>query len=86
MVERKSLLSLGFYEKSPFTGSDHSLRYRIEKKESSDGETPQKKLLTTAWYGPFAYDHTPDEEKITFEAEFSDQGMEDIVRWLNDQQ
>jgi hypothetical protein len=35
MVQRKDLLSLGFYRLSPFHGSDRALSYRIEKIEES---------------------------------------------------
>lgn len=33
MVNRRDLLHLSFYQKSPFLGSDGPLRYRIEKAE-----------------------------------------------------
>ncbi len=79
MVERNRLLSLSYYEKTSFTGSDHDLRYRIEKKESDD----QKELIVTAWKGKFAFDHTPDDKKNTHTAPFSEEGLSDIVDWLN---
>ncbi|MBR1629631.1 MAG: hypothetical protein IJ679_10280 [Lachnospiraceae bacterium] len=79
MIDKNHLLTLSYYEKAPFTGSDAGLRYRIEK-TSIDGEA---KFLATAWRGPFAFDHTPDEEKTTHTASFSDEGLESIVAWLN---
>ena len=79
MIERKQLLALSFYEKSPFTGSDGKLRYRIEKLLEDD----TKMLLATAWFGIFAFDHTPDDEKQTFKADFSEDGMEQIINWLS---
>lgn len=36
MVNRKDLMSLGFYKLSPYTGSDGNMRYRIEKKRRHD--------------------------------------------------
>lgn len=39
MLQRKELLSLGFYKKSPFTGSIGDLRYRLEKYDVPE-ETP----------------------------------------------
>ena len=79
MVQRNDILSLGFYEKSPFTGSDHLLRYRIEKLE-----TVEKKLLQiTIWQGIYSFDHTPIEEKTTHTEDFSEEGMQQIITWLN---
>ncbi len=80
MVERNRLLSLSYYEKAPFTGSDKTLRYRIEKQESEEG----KQLLVYAWNGPYAFDHTAKEEMTTHFADFSDEGLSDITSWLND--
>ena len=79
MVERNRLFPLSFFEKSPFTGSDKRLRYRIEKQES-DGE---KHFLVTAWHGEFAFDYTPEEEKVTRNAPFSEEGLDEITDWLN---
>ena len=31
MIKRKDLLALSFYEKSPFTGSEGPMNYRVEK-------------------------------------------------------
>ena len=36
MTHREDLLSLGFYERSPYTGSDGLMRYRIEKEEDKE--------------------------------------------------
>ena len=80
MVERNRLLSLSFYEKSPFTGSDGLLRYRIEKTET-DGK---KQLLASAWFGEFAFDHTPDEDKSTHTSDFSEEGLSALCDWLNE--
>lgn len=82
MVKRKNLLALSFYEAYPFTGSDNGLRYRIEKSENDDGS---KQLLATAWHSPLAFDYTPEENKTTYLAEFSDDGLTAIADWLNTQ-
>ena len=79
MVERNRLLSLSYYEKAPFTGSDRSLRYRIEKHETEGN----KQLIVYAWNGLYSYECTPHEEMTTHLADFSDDGLDDIVSWLN---
>ncbi len=96
MVQRKDLLTLNFYKTTPFTGSLGSLRYRVEKimvtasdaqlGDSPDAAAPSEpKLLATAWHGPFAFAHTPDAEKITFQADFSEEGLCAVADWLNAQ-
>ena len=43
MIDRHSLLALNFYKKSPFTGSDGNMRYRVEKIEFPIPDTKMKK-------------------------------------------
>jgi hypothetical protein len=81
MTKREDLLSLGFYERSPYTGSDGQMRYRIAKEE--DKEAGTKELVCTIWPGPYSFDHTDDTQKITFRADFSEDGMNEIITWLN---
>lgn len=87
MIDRKSLLSLNFYKSSPFTGSDGNLRYRIEKITLPDdtAASSQLRLQATIWPGPFAFSHTPNEKKTTYLAAFSEEGLQDITQWLNQQ-
>ncbi len=94
MVTRKDLLTLNFYKTTPFTGSVGSMRYRVEKvavpiagASAPEGEEPPYDTLlqASAWHGPFAFHKTPDSEKLTFQAPFSEEGLEQIVAWLNQQ-
>lgn len=74
MTALKDLLSLGFYKKTCYFGSDGSMRYKIEKKDDS--------FLLTTWKGPFAFD-TTSEEKTTFEAPFSEDGLKEVCDEIN---
>ena len=72
MVQRKDLLSLGFYRLSPFHGSDRALSYRIEKIEEVIGEDDKgkpKKAITglrvTTYPGPYNFQNTDDSLKET---------------------
>ncbi|MBQ1333132.1 MAG: hypothetical protein IIZ51_04365 [Lachnospiraceae bacterium] len=77
MTEKKTLFNVGYYKKGGvFTGSDAGMRYRVAK--TGDGV-----LTAWAWPEPFAFAETPDERKVTFEAELSDEGLEQIAAWLN---
>ncbi len=79
MISYQQLLTLGFYELSPFTGSDGEKCFKIEKTNADD----EKKLIAYAWKGPFAFDHTSDDDKRTFLTEFSQNGLCEISDWLN---
>ncbi|MBQ5430499.1 MAG: hypothetical protein IIU28_02455 [Lachnospiraceae bacterium] len=81
MTKREDLLSLGFYERSPYTGSDGQMRYRIAKEE--DKEAGTKELVCTIWPGPYSFDHTDDADKVSFRADFSEDGMDEIIKELN---
>ncbi len=77
------LLPLSFLKKSPYTGSKGTLRYRIEKIEKGEEPDIQKLLLVSTWTTPFAFDKTPEEEIKQEEFAFSQEGIEDILRYLN---
>ena len=78
-IEKKDLLPLGFLKKSPYTGSFQGIRYRIEKQE--EGE--EKSLLVSSWPEPYAYLHTPEEEKEKKSFPFSEKGLEEIRLYLS---
>ncbi|MDD6550351.1 MAG: hypothetical protein PUF16_01035 [Lachnospiraceae bacterium] len=83
MVQRKDLLHLSFYEKSPYLGSDGPLRYRIGKDETGDGDDKKKVLKVTIWPGPFSYDKTPEEKMSSKNFEFSEEALDDICEWIS---
>ena len=78
-VNKKDLLPLSFLKKSPYTGSFQGIRYRIEKQE--EGEC--KSLLVYTWPEPYAFSHTPEEEKEKKSFSFSEKGLEEIRLYLS---
>ena len=82
MIKRSDLLALSFYEKSPFTGSDKGMRYRVEKVTD---EANEAFFQATVWREPFAFDHTPDEEKTVHREAFSEDGLLELITWMNDE-
>ena len=78
---RKDLLSMGFYEKSRFTGSIGNLNYILEKKQE-EGKSPL--LLATYFPGPFCSEKTPDEKKKYHEEEYSEEGFVAMTEFLNE--
>ncbi|CBK73642.1 hypothetical protein CIY_07490 [Butyrivibrio fibrisolvens 16/4] len=82
MIDRGRLLSLGYYKKAPsFTGSDKNKCYKIERFRDEDSEEDQFKA--TIWPGPFSSENTPEESKQSRTAEFSEDGLQSLVEWMN---
>lgn len=82
MIERKRLLSIGYYKKAPsFTGSDKNKCYKIEKFLEEGSEEPVFKA--TMWPGPYSSENTPDELKISNTAPFTEEGLQELVDWMN---
>lgn len=78
-ITREMLFPLAFYKKSKFNGSKGKMCYRIEKKSVEEGD----KFLLTIWEGPECYDAAKG-EKVTSLYSFSDDGMEEIMKVLNE--
>ncbi len=75
------LLPLGFLKKSRYTGEKGNMRFLLEKKESEEGEA---RLRACVWPEPFAYDHTDEKLKKEVLFDFSDEGMGEALKWLNE--
>ena len=82
-ITKYDLLPLGFLKKSPYTGSKGKLRYRIEMTEEGEGDQKKRFLRVNTWTTPFAFDHTPEEERTVSDFAFSEQGLEEIIEYLN---
>ncbi len=93
MIKRKDVMPVNFLKKEKFTGSDTGMRYRMEmlkreviKTGSEECEKEEETiLLVTSWPEPYGYDATPDENKISEEFPFSEEGIVSGVEWLNKQ-
>ena len=92
MIERKDILSIPYLKKATFTGSYKGLRFRFAviekeipcKEKEEKGEDIKKELLEiTAWEGPYGFDATPEEKKQRIEVDFSEEGIQQGIDWLN---
>lgn len=89
MIERKRLLSIGYYKKAPsFTGSDKNKNYKVEKINVKVNEDPEDtetipKFQATVWPGPYCLDKTSDELKQVNTADFNEDGLNELVDWMN---
>lgn len=97
MIEK--LMSLNhFTYKKPFSGSDKGNRFKyiiqmkikeVPVEEVSEGEEQKiekvKVLTAVCWSGDGNSKVTPDEEKKFKEFEFSEEGYEQLLIWLNNE-
>ena len=79
MIMRKDVMPVNFLKKENFTGSDRGMRYR--NGENRRGR--RKRFLQTVWPEPYGYDATSEEKKTRKQFDFSEEGIEQGVEWLN---
>lgn len=79
MIKRTDVFNINFYKKERFSGSLGRMRYRIAKKEEED----KKNLQVTVWPGPYNYDTTEDSLKTEEEFSFDNEGLDQVVDYLN---
>ena len=93
MIQRSDVMPVSFLKMEKYTGSYKGMRYRMEMTvrplpvpEGEEGGKPaeEKVLAVTAWPEPFAYDHTPEEQKIRREFSFDEDGILAGIDWLNE--
>ena len=80
-MENISLYGISYYEKSIYKGSYRGMNFWIQR----TGEKEAPMLTATAWKGPFSFDST-EEEKVTKEFPFSQEGLDQADAWLTGQQ
>lgn len=70
-----------FTYKRAFTGSYGEMRYRLrmEQEEGTDAA-----LVATVYPQPFCWEETPDEQKVSKEFAFSEEGRSEMIAWLNE--
>lgn len=80
MIDLNGMISIPFLKKTVFTGSHWEMNFMIKKVSDDDGD----RIRTTAWPGPFASSTTEEEKKISHDTAFSQEGILDAVKWLNE--
>jgi len=80
-MEGITLYSTLYYKRSVYKGSYRGVNFHIEK----SGEDENIALKATVWKGPFILEKTK-EEVFTKEFEFSDEGIEEAGKWIEEQQ
>lgn len=80
-MEDITLYTILYYEKSVFKGSYRGMNFRLGK----SGDEEQKRLTATAWKGPLILEKT-EENPVTKDFAFSDEGIAEAEKWLEEQQ
>lgn len=86
-VNRNSLYGIEYYKRNTFMGSLGIMNYRIYKTEQETEDDaqdtkPQVYLEAVCWRGPYIFSKT-EEKKIYNRFAFEDKGLDEIVKWLN---
>ncbi len=79
MILFKDMMPMPYFKKAAFTGSDQGMRYRLSRLEQ-DGQTF---LQAAVWPDLFCFDKTPEDQKIYRTFEFSREGVQAAVDWMN---
>ena len=92
MITTEDVLNMNFYKKEKFTGSYRGMRYLLKKdtleipSETPDTPAENKTIfLCTIWPGPYNFTTTPDESKISATFDFTEEGKQQAVDWMNEQ-
>lgn len=81
VIKNEDILSLNYYKKEKFTGSDRGMRYLIQK----DTENGTDVFRVHVWPGPYNFESTDDSKKITAAFPFTLDGKRQVVDYLNAQ-
>ena len=92
MITTEDVLNMNFYKKEKFTGSYKGMRYLLKKdaielpSETPDIPAENKTIFhCTIWPGPYNFTTTPNELKISATFDFTEEGKQQAVDWMNEQ-
>lgn len=87
MIEYSEVMPIPYLKKEAFTGSYQGMRYRMKKVDipvSENSEETMTRLSVHVWPQPFCFDKTEDALKTEQLFDFSSNGINRAVDWLND--
>lgn len=92
MITTEDVLNMNFYKKETFTGSYKGMKYRLKKHtEEIPSENPDAPAETRTvflchiWPGPYNFETTADNEKVSATFPFTAEGKQAAVDWMNAQ-
>jgi len=72
----KKPISINYIKKAPYFGSFEGVSFALIKNDD--------KIEAYLYQAPFSFENTPDDMKEKSEFEFSEEGYEQAVAWMND--
>ena len=69
-------ISINYIKKAPYFGSFEGVSFAFVKNED--------KLEAYLYQGPYNFDTTPEEKKLKAGFEFSNEGYEQAIAWMNE--
>ena len=92
MLTYDEVLNLNYYKKTTYTGWMEGMRFLIKREQptiidpATNEEKPEDPIFHVwIWPGPYIYDLTPAEQKLTARFPFSEEGKRQAVDWINEQ-
>ena len=92
MLTYDEVLNLNYYKKTTYTGWMDGMRFLIKREqptavdpETNEGKTEDPVFHVWIWPGPYIFDLTPAEQKLTARFPFSEEGKHQAVDWINEQ-
>lgn len=82
MLTYENALNLNYYKKTSFTGWMSPIRFKIAKETPEDGNAI---FHAWVWPAPYIFEKVEDSLKLSYTAEFSEDGKKEIVDWVNQQ-
>ena len=90
MLKKGDLLNIGYYDYGQyFTGSLDGLRFRLGRDPlekvnfTPKDKRGEAKLKLTVWPEPFSFDHTEDDKKKDRYFDYTSEGLDEAVEFLN---
>ena len=80
MIDLTGMISIPYLKKTTFTGSHQGMNFMLRKVSGDEGD----RMEAIVWPGPFIFSVTEDEKKTFREFAFSQEGLEEAVKWLNE--
>lgn len=81
MITKETLVPLAFIKKEALSASYKGMRIRISMEKNGESTA----LRCVVWPEPFCFAKTEEDKKESADFEFNEDGLDDAVRWLNQQ-
>lgn len=81
MITKDVLAPLAYIKKSDLSGGYEGMRFKLYKLQKEE----ETRLGAVVWPEPFNFLKTPEEQKVYSDFEFSEDGIDDAIRWMNQQ-